>query len=250
MAKELATAANTAVSDNSELEALLAANAGAGTSSDPEHNTIPMIYVLQTNSPQVNKRNDKYVKDAEPGDLWLKNGVTPVVKGTEGVLFQPCHLQWAWVEWKPNREGFVAAHNTRPADASQQQTDPNDDRLSWVRSNGNLVVETCYVYGLINMHQPYVIPLSSSGFRVARDWNTDIRNRKHNGRTLPVFGTKYKLKTVLRNNAKGEWFTLGFEFVEGLPSADEVKNGLDFFKSVSAGEKRAEQPHVEEEIPF
>lgn len=250
MAKnEVTVAATTDVAQvDAELEALLEANAGAGVSTDPSHNTIPMIYVLQTNSPQVNKRNDKYVNGAEPGDLWLKNGITPVIKGTEGVMFQPCHLDWKWVEWRPNREGFVGTHDSRPAEAKQELLNPGeDDRTQWVLPSGNLVVETCYVYGLIDMEQPYVIPLSSSGFRVARDWNTDIRNRKFHGKTLPVFGTKYRLKTVLRSNNKGEWFTLGFEFVEGLPTAQQVKQGLEFFKSVSTGEKRAES---ETEVPF
>jgi len=243
------TEQNAVVAYDDDLEALLAANAGAGVSSDPAHNTIPMVYVLQTNSPQVNKRNDKYVTNAEPGDLWLKNGATPVIKGTEGVLFQPCHLDWKWVEWKPNREGFVTTHDVRPNEATQQHLDPTDDRMSWVLPNGNLLVETCYVYGLVNFEFPYVIPLSSSGFRVARDWNTDIRNRKHNGKPLPVFGTKYMLKTVLRTNNKGEWFTLGFEFVEGLPTAEQVRTGLDFFKAVSSGEKKAAQEEATE-VPF
>lgn len=253
MAKnEVTTANNTAVAD-ADLDSLLNEFAGAGTSASAEHNTIPMIYVLQTNSPQVNKRGDAYIQNAEAGDLWLKNAASPIVKGTEGTIFQPVHFQWAWVEWKPNRGGFVATHSERPADADQKQLDPDDDRMSWVRSNGNLVVETCYVYGLVNMDLPYVIPLSSSGFKVARDWNTNARARKHNGKPLPLFATKYRLTTVFRSNDRGEWFTLGFNFDEGLPSKEQIMNGLEFFKSVSTGEKRAEAPHVEggdTEIPF
>lgn len=252
MAKNEVTTANTTAVADAEVEALLNEYAGAGTSAAVEHNTVPMVYVLQSNSPQVNKRGDAYVQDAEPGDLWLKNAAKPIVKGMEGVIFQPVHFQWAWVEWKPNRGGFVAAHNERPSDAVQKQLDPMDDRLSWVRSSGNEVVETCYVYGLVNMDVPYVIPLSSSGYKVAKDWNSNARARKHNGRPIPLFATKYRLKTVFRSNDRGEWFTLGFEFEEGMPSKEQLVNGLEFFKSVSSGDKRAENPHVEadNEIPF
>ena len=250
MAKELATTSSTEVALSTEMEAFLAANAGAGTSADPEHNTIPMIYVLQTNSPQVNKRNDKYVNGAEPGDLWLKSGATPIIKGTEGVMFQPCYFQYVWVEWKPNREGFVTSHKKRPIDAEQKQMDPNDDRLFWVRPNGNQVIETCYVYGFVDMKYPYVIPLSSSGYRVAREWNADVRNKVYNDKTLPAWATRYRLKTVLRNNSKGEWFTLGFEYVPGFPTDSQLRNGKDFESGIETGEKRTEQPHSEDNIPF
>ena len=232
-----------------DVDALLEEYAGAGTSTKSEHNTIPMIYVLQTNSPQVNKRNPLYIEGAEAGDLWLKSSASPIAKGAEGIVFQPCHLVWAFVEWKPERGGFVAAHESRPADCEQVHEDPNDpdSRLQWERPNGNIVVDTCYVYGLVQMEYPYVLPLSSSGYRVAKDWNTDMRNRKYNGKPLPVFGTKYHLKTVFRSNAKGEWFTLGFDFTPGLPTKEEVERGLALFKSVASGEKKAEveQPTAE-----
>lgn len=247
----IATAENTALATTA-IDSILSEYAGAGTSAAVEHNTVPMIYVLQSNSPQVNKRGDSYVADAEPGDLWLKNGVRPIVKGTEGVLFQPVHFQWSWVEWKPNRGGFVATHNSRPVDAAQKQLDPNDDRLTWVRGNGNEVVETCYVYGLVDMDQPYVIPLSASGFRVAREWNSNARARKHQGQPLPLFATKYRLSTVFRTNERGEWFTLSAKFDEGLPTEPQLRAGLEFFKSVSSGEKRAEAQLTErnDDIPF
>jgi hypothetical protein len=45
---------------------------------------------------------------------------------------------------------------------------------------------------------------------------------------------------VLRSNNKGEWFTLGFDFIPQLPSPAAVRNGLDLFKAISSGEKKAE----------
>jgi hypothetical protein len=255
MAKnEVATTAGNNEVVNLEIDALLTEFAGAGTSSDAAHNTIPLVYVLQSNSPQVNKRGDAYLPDAEPGDLWFRNAEKPIVNGTEGVIFQPVHFAWAWVEWRPNRQGFVAAHGERPADAKHQQLDPNDDRLSWVRSNGNIVVETAYVYGLVNCETPYVIPLSSSGFSVARNWNTLARARKHNGKTPPLFATKYRLSTAYRSSDKGDWFVLSVAIDEGFPTKEQMLSGLEFYKSVSSGEKKAEaqQDHTvtETDVPF
>ncbi len=253
MAKsELAVVSNNTALADADLDALFNEYAGAGTSSAAEHNTIPLVYVLQSNSPQVNKRGDSYVEGAEPGDLWLKNAPNPIIKGTEGVLFQPVDFNFCHVEWKPSRGGYVASHRERPMDTVQRQLDPNDDRLTWVRANGNEIVETCYVYGLVNMEMPYVIPLSNSGFRVARDWNTQAKARKYNGKTLPLFAQKYRIKTVFRSNDRGEWFTLGFDAVEGMPDKNQILAGLEFYKSISAGDKKAESPQMttETEIPF
>src|SRR5208282_3781755 len=98
---------NTLPAEVQETDALLQQYAGAGTSASPEHNTIPLIYVLQANSPQVAKRNPLYIEEAEAGDFWLRNAANPIVKGDKGLTFQPCHLIWAFTEWKPEREGFV-----------------------------------------------------------------------------------------------------------------------------------------------
>src|SRR6202035_3091033 len=48
------------------------ADAGRGVSTAQEDNQVPLIYVLQPLSPQVDKRSEQYVEGAEPGDLWLR----------------------------------------------------------------------------------------------------------------------------------------------------------------------------------
>jgi hypothetical protein len=240
-----------------DIEDILAEYAGAGTSSAPEHNIVPLLYVLQSNSPAVNKRGDGYVDGAEPGDIWLRNGASPIVKGDVGVMFQPVMFQWSYVEWKPNRGGLVAVHDKRPTNAVQRKLDPSDDRLSWVTPDGNTVVDTCYVYGLIDFEEPYVIPLSSSGYRVARGWNSQAQGKKHEktGKLLPAFATKWRLKTKFKTNDRGDWFILDPVFEEGQPTVQQVINGLQFFKSISSGERKAEAESVasstvDEEIPF
>lgn len=254
MAKELKVAEQTAVATTS-IDDILREYAGAGTSAAAEHNVVPLLYVLQSNSPSVNKRGDSYVEGAEPGDIWLRNANTPIIKGDVGVMFQPVAFQFSFVEWKPNRGGLVAVHAKRPANAVQKQLDPNDDRLSWVTPEGNTVVDTCYVYGLIDFEHPFVIPLSSSGYRVARDWNSQARAKKKNGEQLPLFATQWRLKTAFRSNERGEWFVLSPQFVEGQPTDEQIINGLEFLKSVNSGTHKAEaesatQSTADEEIPF
>src|SRR5258708_4431967 len=59
-----------------------------GLSKDQADNLIPFIYVLQPLSPQVMKGDAARIEGAEAGDIWLRNG--PVIKGEDGMLFQPC----------------------------------------------------------------------------------------------------------------------------------------------------------------
>ena len=68
-------------------------DAGKGVSTAQEDNLVPLIYVLQANSPQVNKRDERYIEGAEPGDFWLRNAPQPIVKGAEGVAIPALLLQ-------------------------------------------------------------------------------------------------------------------------------------------------------------
>lgn len=93
-------------------------DAGEGVSTSAADNLVPLVYFLQTNSPQVNRREEKYVPGAEPGDIWLKGAPTgsEIVKGEDGLIFQPCFFYRSVGEWVPRGEGgqggggFVAEH--------------------------------------------------------------------------------------------------------------------------------------------
>lgn len=93
------------------------ASAGAGVSTDALDNIVPMVYVLQALSPQVDKENaGAYIAGAEKGMVWLRNSTIGVVR-EGGILFQPCHFQKVWPEWVPRDKGggFVARHPNRSA---------------------------------------------------------------------------------------------------------------------------------------
>ena len=75
---------------------------------------VPRITILQSMSPQVNKRDGKYVEGAEIGHIF--NTVSnEAVDGEQGITVVPIKYRRAHIEWKPNRGGFVRDHG---ADAS------------------------------------------------------------------------------------------------------------------------------------
>src|SRR4051812_21319875 len=94
------------------LKELYKKDAGRGVSTAMEDNVVPLIYILQALSPQVQKKKEEYVEGAEPGYIWFRG--TKKVVGEEGIAVVPCYYSKVWIEWMPNRGGFVARHDERP----------------------------------------------------------------------------------------------------------------------------------------
>src|SRR5215475_6563307 len=87
------------------------ADAGAGVSFKQEDQLLPLIYILQSNSPAVEKRSEAYIEGAEPGHFWMRNSIIPIRDGVLGIEVIPCEMMRTWIEWLPNRQGFVARHD-------------------------------------------------------------------------------------------------------------------------------------------
>lgn len=279
-AKKQETAPANAMSE--ELRKLAEQNVGAGSSAAKEDNLIPLIYVLQGLSPQVNKRNDAYIDGAEAGDVWLRNASKPIVKGTEGIIFQPCHFSKNWVEWVPREDGggrrgiydfdalihekkvnegkeFDRAHlKTKDGDIELKVSykDGNPNVPIYKLPNGNELVETRYHTGFVvdgEASLPYVISFKSTGHTVSREWMGKIlQHNSVNGRDPdPAWLYFYRLKTRHRKNKEGEWFifSVSEERADGkerVASVDEYRRGLGLYNAMIAGEKQVGEEENDE----
>lgn len=227
------------------------ADAGKGVSTAAEDNLVPLIYILQSNSPQVIPRNPEQIEGANAGDIWLRNGIVPIVDGLKGFWFQPCHFYKCVNEWIPRDDGggFVAQHATMPSDA-EERPDPKDEKiLRMYNPEGHEYVETRIHGGHVILDSgvmlPYVISLKGSGHSFSRSWMFQQGSRQFGGKNTPAFASAYNLRTKARKNVKGEWFT--FEVVPGEQgvrwvSEGEYQRGLDLFNAIESGAKRAEAP--------
>jgi hypothetical protein len=214
-----------------------------------------MIYVLQQMSPSIDKRGDNYIEGAEAGDFWLRNSLKPIHNGEEGIIAIPVDMLHTWIEWLPNRGGFVARHDAPPADMVAKTIRGDDGREKDVlmRGNGNLIVETRELYIMVD-GDPYVFPCSSTKHTFAKSWQTMWHRFKHpkTGKIMPAFARKYRLVTVPTSNALGKWFGLKFEDV-GESTLAELKAGIAFSDAIVKGERKPEAPIAsgkEEDIPF
>lgn len=225
---------------------------GKGLSGAADDNLVPMVYTLQSNSPQVKPRDPDYIEGAKTGDIWLRNSGLPPIAGEEGMVFQPCYFSKDWVEWKPNRGGFVGRHLDRPADAEEKHIDPqNPDRKAWVRKNGNIVVETRYHVGRVyymGMKMPYVIPMSGTGHTVSKAWMTRMNNKSMPGVTgaAPAWACLYRLKTKPTSNAYGDWMKFDIIDEGWVQSLEDYEAGASLNAAFAAGERGMETPQEEQ----
>ena len=228
---------------------ITAQDAGKGVSFKAEDQLLPLIYVLQTNSPAVNKRGEAYVKDAEPGDFWFRGALDPVKKGEEGFTAIPCMMVRTWIEWRPKRQGFVARHDAEPADTEDKIIHDDDGKEETIRvrkSTGNHIQDTREFYLMVN-GQPFVLPCAGTKHTFAKQWNT-MFTQFHNPKTndvMPAYSRKYKLSTWPQSNAVGDWFGIKFEDLGWVDFKTEYPACRKFYDQVIKGEKRAEAPIAE-----
>src|SRR5215469_6642375 len=124
-----------------ELLDMTESDAGLGVSFKQEDQLLPLIYVLQSNSPVVDRRGEVHIEGAEPGHFWLRNSLHPIADGETGIEVIPCEMVRTWIEWLPNRQGFVGRHDEPPPDLTTKMVRGDDGRERQILmrdSNGNI----------------------------------------------------------------------------------------------------------------
>lgn len=218
---------NTALTTTADIDSMMNADSGAGTSQDMSDNIVPLIYILQALSKQAVKGTPEYLgKDAQPGTIWPR-GTKDLVDGEEGILVQPVHFDKCWIEWQPDRGGFVARHKERPAEATQVSDPKKPEKKIWVMPNGNTVNESrehvVIVHELYDNPTPFVIAMSGSQHSASRGW-MGLMNKKRtpDGKGIaPSYAYLYRLRTTHRTNGKDNWF--GWDIADAGEDGAEMK---------------------------
>jgi hypothetical protein len=190
---------------------------------------LPFLKVLGQLSPEVNKRDGKYVEGAEPGMI-LNTVTNEVFDGTKGIDVLPVFYERKYVEWQDRGEGKgapVAIHDASSDIMSQTTRDKSfKDRLP----NGNYLENTAnhYVVVLGNSPQTALISMKATQLKISRKWNSIMMGIKLNGKnglfTPPTYSHIYNLKTVQMSNDKGTWF--GWEVSKVGPVSDQSVYGI------------------------
>ena len=209
----------------------------------------PFLKLLAQLSPEVNKRDGKYVKGAEAGMIY--NSVTgELYNGVEGIHVIPCYYKLEYLEWKDRGEGLgapVAVYDSTSDIMSKTKEDANyKPRLP----NGNYIDKTAshFVIILGDNTSTALISMKSTQLKISRKWNTMMGGLKLKGEdglfTPASFSHIYKLKTTQLSNDKGTWFGLEVSRVETVTDSSLYQQAKTFCENISKGNVRAK--HGEE----
>ena len=210
---------------------------------------LPFLKILGQLSPEVNKRDGKYVEGAEPGMIY--NSVSgDLYDGAKGIDVIPAFYKLEYVEWKDRGEGAggpVSVHDSSSDIMSQTKADANyKDRLP----NGNYVEKTASHFVIITGDSPTtaLISMKSTQLKISKKWNSmmsGIKLKGKNGLFTPAsFSHIYRLKTTQMSNDKGTWF--GWDVSKAGPITDTglYQQAKTFSESISKGSVKAK--HGEE----
>ena len=209
---------------------------------------LPFLKILGQLSPEVNKRDGKYVEGAEPGKII--NTVTNQLFDTLQVV--PVFYKRQYIEWQDRgtSTGAPVAIHEADSDIVSQTTRGKDykDRLP----NGNYLDNTAshFVLTVGDTPSTALISMKSTQLKVSRKWNSMMMGIKMQGKnglfTPPTYSHIYKLSTVQMSNDKGTWF--GWDVAKVGPVTDKAIYDMakNFAVSVGKGEVQA-KPEVQEQ---
>ena len=233
---------------------LFEADADKGTQNIMQEDlALPFLKVLMPLSPEVNKRDGKYVEGAEPGMIF--NSVTKeLYDGAKGINVLPCHYLKQYVEWQDRGTSSgapVAIHKADSDIMSKVTRDKsNKDRLP----NGNYIETTAnhFLFLLGDNPSTALISMKSTSLSVSRKWLTTMMGLKLQGEkglfTPPTYSHIYNLKTVQMTNDKGTWFGWTYNKVGPVKDTAIYEMAKNFSERISKGKVQA-KPEAAESRP-
>ena len=201
--------------------------------------TIPRLKILQALSPEVNKRDGKYVEGADAGDAI--NTVTSKLYNDENPLVVlPVSYKRLFLEWQPRDSGagLVTSHD----DQSILSKTTKNDRGQDVLENGNYIQTSANHFVIVlnsdGSFDQAVIPMAGTQLKKSRTWNSVMASLKLRSGdkvfTPPSFSHRYSMKTVQESNDRGTWF--GWNITNLGPISEEdmffYEAAKDFASSV------------------
>lgn len=204
---------------------------------------IPFIRILQSNSPQVNEDEDAYVEGAKAGMFF--NTVSGRLYGKE-IQVIPCKYSRSFIEWLPDRGGFVQDHGADPSILARTKRENGKDTLL----NGNVVNDTRNIFSLVICEDGNldagIISFTSTNIKHSKKWMSKMKALLlPTKKPAPMFAGIWKVGTVLNKNDQGTWYGVGdktstaIDFV-GWISTVQFQKVKDFREMLTSGDVKVD----------
>lgn len=194
-------------------------DAGVGMDITMDDLKVPFISLAQSDSKILDEDEEVYAPGGAPGMLF--NGATR--EYSDDLLLVPAVKQTTYVEWLPDRGGFVAEH--LPTDAVVTEARMNAASKYDLRTpEGNELQQTFSIYAIIadaelNPVGYCIVPFASSKIGPWREYWTKLSSDKVL-KKAPIYSHLIRLSSKNDRNKKGDKFK---NFVM-LPARDAEGN--------------------------
>jgi len=222
---------------------------------------VPFIMIVQSNSPQVDDTDGKYIEGIKIGDFF--NSVTlQVIPGKAGFEFVPCYFDSHPVIWKPNRGGLVGHSRYDSEEYKSSKVGSDGKRYT---TDGNFMVDTAYHFGLVVIDGTYyvaIISMTSTQLKKSRRWTTMMKSvqlKRADGTTFnpPSFAFRYHITTVPEENEHGSWRGFNIVSIGKVEDPELYKFAKETSKMIAEGAIKAASPAEEDgsstpkdDVPF
>lgn len=174
-----------------------------------EDKGLPYVDILQPLSPEVDE-----IEGAKAGMI-VNKATKEVVDGDKGIRFVPACRDHVYTEWKPRDSGggLVATHQIDDPVVVEAKSKQRFGKH--LLPNGNELIETYYLYGIIlddeDTPSPAVISFTSTKIGPLKTLLTRadaIMIKTPNGRKFkaPLFGHVWRLRTEKKKKDNYTWY--------------------------------------------
>jgi len=215
----------------------LVEDAGLGGKINLSDIAVPYLYVLQTNSPQVNPDHAKYVAEAKPGMIYLSN-LEKVFDGRNiGMHIVPCYYERLVTEWLPRNAGggLVASHDPEADILKTARTVESEGKSIQVLPNGHQIIETAYHYWLAQDPESKVwyqtiAPFKSTALKASRRMNSTLSTTMipNTDKRAPRWLYKWKLTSIKEQKDDYVWSSPKLEQLSEMVTADVYRAAKDY----------------------
>jgi len=239
---------------------MFAADAGHGMEgATHESFAIPFLSVLQSNSPQVDESDGKFIEGAKAGMLY-ENITGKLVDGKVGVHIIPAHYRRVYLRWGPRSgegSGFKGEMAVEEVAALRQRKEivEFEGRLYFPLPDGSVnekrcdrVVDTRNHYVLLvdpetGEYQQALFSLRSTQVKKSKALMSALASVRLQGPSGPyqpaTFASMVKVTTVPEKNDDGSWYGVKCEIVGRTPNKAWYLAAKAFHESVMKGEVQA-----------
>jgi hypothetical protein len=193
--------------------------AGAGTENLDESSSMPLLHIIQALSPQLKKKDDKFIEGASMGDIFLAS--------TGEVLAQPLrvipiNIKTLYVEWVPKSlgGGLVGMHDLAIVESPLYEQG-RKGKATGVKTYDEWLGEnelkyTAYWFLKVEVDGQWVdamLALTSTQLKVHRKLQTDVKKFRYPKLDVvpSLFARSFELTAVEETNKRDEDY-FNFQF--------------------------------------